>query len=77
MSSYDARVFQVGIAQPGMEKPIPVELGPRSVKGNSKDKAKAALHELLTAEGFKVRSINWGPDKAGRLSLIAYVWEGA
>lgn len=76
MPSYDARVFQVGRGRPG-EKPVPTELGPRSVKGNSKDKAKAALDKLLTAEGFKVRSINWGPDRAGRLSLIAYVWEGS
>lgn len=75
MVSYDVRLFKVPRPQKGKKPPPPTELDPFVVKATSVDKVKAALVDKLAKAGHEIRGVSFGPNKAGLLSLVAYVWE--
>ena len=75
MASYDVRLFSVARPVKGEKPKEPTELEPLTVKAASVDKAKVALIEKLTKAGHNIRSVMFGPNKAGLPALVAYVWE--
>lgn len=67
------RIFETKPSTQANPRPQPKELEMQEVVG-SDDTAKANARELLEAQNYAVRSLNWGP-LAGRTEpvLVAYV----
>jgi len=75
MLTFDVRLFQVSRSGDGAP-PVPTELPPLTVQAVDADCARDALVASLTDQGHKIRSITFGPNPAGRVGLVAYVWTG-
>jgi hypothetical protein len=75
MSSFDVRLFKVPRPVKGQPPVKPTELDPMKVRASSIDKAKRVLVEKLQKIGYDIRSVQFGPNAAGKPSIVAYIWE--